>query len=40
MFAEREVKIKTYDMKDYMLRLSKNRDYFSLVLEAINTNPP
>lgn len=40
MFAERETKIKTYDMKDYLFRLSKNKDYFSFVLEAINTNPP
>jgi hypothetical protein len=25
MFAERETKIKTYDMKDYLLRLSKTK---------------
>lgn len=39
MFAEREAKIKTYDLKDYLLRVSKNKDYFSFVLEAINNNP-
>lgn len=32
MFAERESKIKSYDMKDYLLRKSKNKDYFSFVL--------
>lgn len=39
MFAEREARIKTYDLKDYLLRISKNKDYFSFVLEAINNNP-
>ena len=39
MFAERDVKIKLYELKDYLLRLSKKKDYFTLVLEAINTNP-
>lgn len=40
LYAEREVKIKNYEMKDYLLRKSKNKDYFSFVLEAINSNPP
>jgi hypothetical protein len=26
-------------MKDYLLRFSKNKDYISFVLEAINNNP-
>lgn len=40
MYAERESKIKTYDLRDYILRKSKNKDYHSFVLEAINSNPP
>lgn len=40
LYAERETKIKNYDMKNYILRKSKNKDYFSFVLEAINSNPP
>ena len=40
MYAERETKIKTYDLRDYILRKSKNKDYHSFVLEAINSNPP
>jgi hypothetical protein len=39
LYAERELKIKTYELKDYLLRKSKNKDYFSFVLEAINSNP-
>jgi len=32
MFAEREERIKSYDMRNYLLRKSKNKDYFSFVL--------
>lgn len=40
MFAEREQKIKSYDMRNYILRRSKNKEYFCFVLEAINRTPP
>lgn len=36
LFAERSSKISTYDLKNYLLRASKNKDYHSLVLIAIN----
>jgi phage anti-repressor protein len=39
LFSERSAKIATYDLKDYMLRVSKNKDYHSLVLMAVNNNP-
>jgi hypothetical protein len=29
----------TYDLKDYLMRVSKNKDYHSLVLHATNINP-
>lgn len=40
VFAERETKIKTYDMRDYLLRTSKNTNYYTIVLEAVNNTPP
>jgi hypothetical protein len=40
LFAERSSKITTYDLKNFLLRVSKNKDYFSFVMEAINCNPP
>lgn len=40
LYAEREVKIKSYDLKNYILRRSKNKEYFCFVLEAINNTPP
>lgn len=39
LHAERENKIKTYDLADYILRSSKNTDYHCFVLEAINNKP-
>ena len=39
MFAEREQKIKSYDIRNYILRRSKNKDYHCFVLEAINNIP-
>ena len=39
LHAERENKIKTYDLSDYLLRISKNTDYHCFVLEAINNKP-
>lgn len=39
LYAEREAKIKSYDIKNYILRRSKNKDYHSFVLEAINNAP-
>lgn len=27
-------------MKDYLLRTSKNKDYYTIVMEAVNNNPP
>ena len=39
LFAEKEARIRAYDLKDYLLRLSKNKEYYSFVLEAINNNP-
>ena len=39
LHAERENKIKTYDLSNYILRISKNTDYHSFVLEAINNKP-
>ena len=39
IYAEKSERIKTYIMKDYLLRRSKNKDYFSFVLEAINNHP-
>ena len=32
-------KIKTYDLKDYILRKSKLQDMYLFVLEAINNKP-
>jgi hypothetical protein len=40
MFAEREQKIKSYDLRNYLLRRSKNKEYYCFVLEAINKIPP
>ena len=39
IFAEREEKIKSYDLRNYILRRSKNKDYYCFVLEAINNVP-
>ena len=39
IYAEKDEKIKTYLMKDYIVRKSKNKDYYSFVLEAINNHP-
>ncbi len=39
LFVERKSKIVTYDLKDYLVRISKNKDYHSLVLMAVNGNP-
>lgn len=39
LFVERKSKILTYDLKDYLMRTSKNKDYHSFVLLAINSNP-
>lgn len=39
IYAEKDSSIKVYVMKDYILRKSKNKDYHSFVLEAINNHP-
>lgn len=39
MFCEKDHKIKFYDLKNYLIRESKNTDYRCFVLEAINTLP-
>ena len=39
MFCEKDNKIKFYDLKNYLIRESKNTDYRCFVLEAINTQP-
>ena len=39
MYCEKDHKIKFYDLKNYLIRESKNTDYHCLVLEAINTQP-
>ena len=39
MFCERDKKVKFYDLKNYLIRESKNTDYKCFVLEAINTKP-
>ena len=37
--AERDKKVKTYDLGNYLIRRSRSRDYFILVLEAITSQP-
>ena len=37
LYAERDNTIKQYDLGDYIFRASKNSDYYSFVLEAINS---
>lgn len=39
IYAETKEKIKTYNLRDYIIRSSKNKEYFIFVLEAINANP-
>lgn len=39
MFLERDKKVKFYDLRNYLIRESKNTDYKCFVLEAINTKP-
>lgn len=39
LLAEKEKKIKSYDLGNYLLRASKNKSYNSFVLEAINSKP-
>lgn len=39
MFCQRDKKVKFYDLKNYLIRESKNTDYRCFVLEAINTKP-
>jgi len=39
LYAEKDNKIKTYILEDYIIRKSKNKDYYSFVLEAINDHP-
>ena len=36
LYAERDNTIKEYDLGNYLYRLSKNNEYYSFVLEAIN----
>jgi hypothetical protein len=39
IYAEKDKKIKIYDLGNYIVRKADNSDYFVLVLEAINNNP-
>ena len=39
MFCHKDGKIKFYDLNNYLIRESKNTDYFCFVLEAVNTQP-
>ena len=39
IYAEKDNKIKTYHLENYLLRKSKSKEYFCFVIQAINSNP-
>jgi hypothetical protein len=39
MYSHKDQKVKYYDLKNYLIRQSKNTDYYCFVLEAINNKP-
>lgn len=39
MFCSKEDKVKIYNLDNYLIRESKNKDYHCFVLEALNERP-
>jgi hypothetical protein len=39
MFCSKEDKVKIYNLDNYLIRESKNKDYYCFVLEALNEKP-
>ena len=39
MYLEKESHVKSHVLSNYIYRRSKNTDYFSFALEAVNTKP-